>query len=185
MATIYGRIAKVQLAAAPVGGTCRWLAVGEEHGVDDPDHHAETQTQRCPGERLKRPDDDERVGLDELLLELPAFDEGLVLRRLVAPELLQGHASGEDHEVHRKLVRAQVGPRPVLPRFQGRDDHTANTIIAAYLPTRTGKILRRPTGLDHYRAKKSGKRIRKKRKMVLVSKGEAKKIKKIWKYSHG
>ena len=45
--------------------------------------------------------------------------------------------------------------------------------------TKTGKILRRPTGLDHFRAKKSGKKKRKSRKWVLVSKPEAKKIKKL------
>ena len=45
--------------------------------------------------------------------------------------------------------------------------------------TRTGKLLRRPTGLDHYRAKKSGKKVRQGRKWVEVSKSEAKRIKRI------
>jgi len=45
--------------------------------------------------------------------------------------------------------------------------------------TKSGKILRRPTGLDHYRAKKSGKKVRQSRKWVEVSKSEAKKIKKL------
>jgi len=45
--------------------------------------------------------------------------------------------------------------------------------------TRTGKVLRRQTGLDHYLAKKSGKTKRKKRKLVELSKPEAKKIKKL------
>jgi len=45
--------------------------------------------------------------------------------------------------------------------------------------TRTGKVLRRTTGLDHYRAKKSGKKIRESRKWVRVPKADAKKIKKL------
>jgi len=45
--------------------------------------------------------------------------------------------------------------------------------------TKTGKVLRRPSGLSHYRAKKSGKRIRKSRKWIPVSKAEAKKIKRL------
>jgi large subunit ribosomal protein L35 len=48
--------------------------------------------------------------------------------------------------------------------------------------TKTGKVLRRQTGLCHYRAKKSGNTIRKKRKLVELSKPEAKKIKKLLKY---
>jgi large subunit ribosomal protein L35 len=49
--------------------------------------------------------------------------------------------------------------------------------------TKSGKVLRRATGLDHYRAKKSGKKKRKSRKWIEVSKPEAKKIKKLLKYS--
>jgi len=45
--------------------------------------------------------------------------------------------------------------------------------------TRTGKVLRRITGLDHYRAKKSGKKVRESRKWVRVPKTDAKKIKKL------
>ena len=56
---------------------------------------------------------------------------------------------------------------------------TRKSIIKRFKITKTGKILRRPSGLDHYRAKKSGKRIRKSRKWVEVSKPEAKKIKKL------
>ncbi|MBL7150274.1 MAG: 50S ribosomal protein L35 [Candidatus Pacebacteria bacterium] len=56
---------------------------------------------------------------------------------------------------------------------------TRKSILKRFKITKTGKVLRRPTGLDHYRAKKSGKRIRKSRKLVLVSKSEAKKIKKL------
>lgn len=48
--------------------------------------------------------------------------------------------------------------------------------------TKTGKILRRAVGLNHNLAKKSGNKKRKNRKWVLVSKPEAKKIKKLLKY---
>jgi len=56
---------------------------------------------------------------------------------------------------------------------------TRKAILKRFKITKTGKILRRPTGLDHYRAKKSGKKVRKSRKWVLLSKPEAKKIKKL------
>lgn len=56
---------------------------------------------------------------------------------------------------------------------------TRKSILKRFKITKTGKILRRPTGQDHYRAKKSGKRIRKGRKWVLVSKSEIKKIKRL------
>ena len=62
---------------------------------------------------------------------------------------------------------------------------TRKSIAKRFKITKTGKVLRRPTGLDHYRAKKSGKRIRKKRKLVPLAKSEAKKIKKLLKYHHG
>lgn len=48
--------------------------------------------------------------------------------------------------------------------------------------TRTGKILRMAVGLNHNRAKKTGNTIRKKRKMIQVSKSEAKKIRQLLKY---
>ena len=56
---------------------------------------------------------------------------------------------------------------------------TRKAITKRFKITKTGKILRRPTGLDHYRAKKSGKKIRQSRKLVRVSKPEAKKLKKL------
>lgn len=56
---------------------------------------------------------------------------------------------------------------------------TRKSISKRFKITKTGKILRRAVGLDHYRAKKSGKRIRKSRKWVLVSKAETKRIKKL------
>jgi large subunit ribosomal protein L35 len=52
------------------------------------------------------------------------------------------------------------------------------SILKRFKITKTGKILRRPTGLDHYRAKKSGKKIRKSRKWIPLSKEEMRKIKK-------
>lgn len=56
---------------------------------------------------------------------------------------------------------------------------TRKSILKRFKFTKTGKVLRRPTGLDHYGAKKSGDRKRKNRKLVLVSPSEAKKIKKL------
>ncbi|PIS39104.1 MAG: 50S ribosomal protein L35 [Candidatus Nealsonbacteria bacterium CG08_land_8_20_14_0_20_43_11] len=60
---------------------------------------------------------------------------------------------------------------------------TRKSITKRFKITKTGKILRRATGLNHYRAKKSGKRIRQSRKLVAVSPSEAKKIRKL--LSHG
>jgi len=56
---------------------------------------------------------------------------------------------------------------------------TRKSITKRFKITKTGKILRRPTGQDHYRAKKSGKAVRRGRKWILVSRPEAKKIKRI------
>jgi len=56
---------------------------------------------------------------------------------------------------------------------------TRKSIAKRFKITRTGKVLRRVIGQDHYLAKKSGKRKRLGRKWVLVSKPEAKKIKKL------
>ena len=56
---------------------------------------------------------------------------------------------------------------------------TRKSITKRFKITRTGKILRRMTGQDHLRAKKSGNRRRAGRKWILVSKPEAKKIKKL------
>jgi len=58
---------------------------------------------------------------------------------------------------------------------------TRKSILKRFKITKTGKILRRATGLNHYRAKKSGNKIRENRKWVKVSKAEAKKIKKLLK----
>jgi len=53
------------------------------------------------------------------------------------------------------------------------------SILKRFKITKTGKVFRRATGLDHYRAKKSGKKVRKSRKWIRVSKAEAKKIRKL------
>lgn len=55
---------------------------------------------------------------------------------------------------------------------------TKKSILKRFKITKNGKILRRPIGQDHNRAKKSGSRIRKSRKWVELSKSEAKRIKK-------
>jgi len=55
------------------------------------------------------------------------------------------------------------------------------SITKRFKITKTGKILRRASGLDHYRAKKSGKKVRESRKWVKVSEGETKEIRRILK----
>ena len=59
---------------------------------------------------------------------------------------------------------------------------TRKAITKRFKITKTGKVLRRQSGLNHYRAKKTGQYKRKKRRMVEVSKPEAKVIKKLLKY---
>ena len=56
------------------------------------------------------------------------------------------------------------------------------SITKRFKITRTGKVLRRPTGLDHALAKKSSKKRRQSRKWIELSKPEAKKIKKMLPY---
>jgi len=56
---------------------------------------------------------------------------------------------------------------------------TRKSILKRFKITKNGKILRRLTGLDHYLAKKSGKRTRRGRKWITVSEPETKKIKKL------
>ncbi|MFH1036652.1 MAG: 50S ribosomal protein L35 [Patescibacteria group bacterium] len=53
---------------------------------------------------------------------------------------------------------------------------TRKSISKRFKFTKNGKIMRRAIGQDHYRAKKSGDKIRKSRKWVLVSKSETKQI---------
>ncbi len=56
---------------------------------------------------------------------------------------------------------------------------TRKAISKRFKITKTGKVLRRPTGQNHLRAKKSGNAIRQSRKWVETSKWEGKKIKKL------
>ena len=56
---------------------------------------------------------------------------------------------------------------------------TRKSIKKRFKITKTGKVLRRPAGQNHFRGKKSGKRIRKTRKWKSVPKPLAKKIKKL------
>jgi len=56
---------------------------------------------------------------------------------------------------------------------------TRKSLTKRFKITRRGKILRRAVGQDHFRAKKSGKKIRQTRKWVEVPKPLAKKLKKL------
>ncbi len=56
---------------------------------------------------------------------------------------------------------------------------TRKSITKRFKITKTGKVLRRAIGQDHFRAKKSGKKIRQTRKWVRVSGPLAKKIKQL------
>ncbi|MCH8986630.1 50S ribosomal protein L35 [Patescibacteria group bacterium] len=57
---------------------------------------------------------------------------------------------------------------------------TRKSVTKRFKITRTGKILRRATGQDHARMKKTGKQKRQKRKWVILSKPETKKIRKLF-----
>lgn len=56
---------------------------------------------------------------------------------------------------------------------------TRKSITKRFKITKTGKVLRRPTGQDHFLAKKSPKKRRSLRKWVSVSRPETKKIKRL------
>jgi len=56
---------------------------------------------------------------------------------------------------------------------------TRKSIKKRFKITKTGKVLKRAIGQNHFNAKKSGKKRRKSRKWVKISKVEAKKIKKL------
>ena len=58
---------------------------------------------------------------------------------------------------------------------------TRKSLTKRFKITKTGKVMRRATGQDHLRSKKSGKAIRSTRKWVEVDKSMAKKIKKLLK----
>jgi len=56
---------------------------------------------------------------------------------------------------------------------------TRKAILKRFKVTKTGKILRRAVGQDHYRMKKSGKKKRKLRKWIELSRPEAKRMRKL------
>jgi len=56
---------------------------------------------------------------------------------------------------------------------------TRKAFIKRFKITKTGKILRRATGQNHFRAKKTGKRIRMGRKWVSLAKNEVKIVKRL------
>jgi len=58
---------------------------------------------------------------------------------------------------------------------------TRKSFTKRFKITKAGKIFRRATGLNHFRAKKTGKKIRQSRKWVRVSDSEVKRIKKLLK----
>jgi len=58
---------------------------------------------------------------------------------------------------------------------------TRKSISKRFKITKTGKILRRPRGQDHSRAKKTGDKIRKSRGWVSIADPLAKKIKRLMK----
>jgi ribosomal protein L35 len=53
---------------------------------------------------------------------------------------------------------------------------TRKSVSKRFKITKNGKILRRATGQDHARSKKTGEAIRKRRGWILVSKAETKNI---------
>jgi ribosomal protein L35 len=55
---------------------------------------------------------------------------------------------------------------------------TKKALVKRFRVTKNGKILRRVTGQNHYRSKKTGEQKRKGRKWVELSKKESQRIKK-------
>mgnify|MGYP001585472313 CR=1 FL=1 len=55
---------------------------------------------------------------------------------------------------------------------------TRKALVKRFKITKNGKIMRRLTGQNHYRSKKTGEQKRKGRKWVTLSKTEAQKLKK-------
>lgn len=58
---------------------------------------------------------------------------------------------------------------------------TRKSLTKRFKITKTGKILRRMSGQNHYRSKKTGERKRKGRKWIALSKTEAQGLKKFLK----
>lgn len=55
---------------------------------------------------------------------------------------------------------------------------TKKALVKRFKITKNGKIMRRATGQNHYRSKKTGEAKRKGRKWVMLSKKETQRIKK-------
>ena len=55
---------------------------------------------------------------------------------------------------------------------------TKKALVKRFRVTKNGKILRRATGQNHYRSKKTGEQKRKGRKWITLSKKESQRIKK-------
>jgi len=60
---------------------------------------------------------------------------------------------------------------------------TRQSIVKRFKITKNGKVLRRACGQNHYRAKKSGKKIRQSRRWIPVSRAEERQIKKALHYA--
>ena len=58
---------------------------------------------------------------------------------------------------------------------------TKKALVKRFKITKSGKILRRLSGQNHYRSKKTGQAKRKGRKWVAISKSETKRIKRFLK----
>ncbi len=56
---------------------------------------------------------------------------------------------------------------------------TRKSITKRFKITKTGKVMRRAIGLNHYLSKKSGKKTRQNRKWIEMPKTEAKRVKKL------
>lgn len=56
---------------------------------------------------------------------------------------------------------------------------TRKSLTKRFKITRTGKVLRRTIGQDHFRAKKSGNKIRQSRKWVHLAEPLAKRVKRL------
>jgi large subunit ribosomal protein L35 len=60
---------------------------------------------------------------------------------------------------------------------------TRKSVSKRFKITKSGKVLHRPTGQNHFRAKKSGKKIRQSRGWIEMDKTTAKQIKKMMSFT--
>ena len=63
--------------------------------------------------------------------------------------------------------------------MKGKKQKTIKAISKRFKVTKTGKVLKRKDGQNHFNAKATGKHTRNKRKNLTLSKADAKVIKKI------